>query len=167
MQNKTKSITIIIGTLVLGFILGGLVNGMLKHSRRGRLIDMRQKAGFIREFERIVSSDDQRQTSQIRNILDEFHQEFRFLSDGHFGKVQMLFDSLHNRLEPILTDEQKKRLNRHHQQMRVCPGSPNGQGCTPPPSKPLFFEQFDINKNGVITKEEFENFHNKQRKEKQ
>ncbi len=168
MQSKKKSISIIVSTLILGVILGGLASGIFMHHHRGRLMEMRHKSGFIREFERIVNPADEQQAAEIREILDEFHQEFRTLGDGHFEKIQALFDSLKNRLEPILTDEQRRRLDHRHKRMRFCKEKTNGKQCKPmPPHRAPIFEKFDTDSNGTITKEEFEDFHNqKQRKGK-
>ncbi|MBC8455986.1 hypothetical protein H8D59_01940 [bacterium] len=168
MQSKTKSIIIIVSALILGVILGVLTNGMFMHHQHERLIGMRHKAGFTREFEHVVNPADEQQSEKIRDILDDFHQEFRTLGDGHFEEIQMLFDSLKSRLEPTLSEEQIKRLNQHHEKMRFCK---KGKICKPPNQfmrhKQPIFEKFDADGDGAITKEEFEDFHNqKQRKER-
>jgi hypothetical protein len=100
MNLKVKSSLIIIFTLIIGMLLGGVVVAtfLKKDGMRDRIAAMRKPDGFSRRFERIIEPDSSQQEI-IREILGK-----------HFNRVKKTSHSLRMELEPILTKEQKERL---------------------------------------------------------
>lgn len=106
MNTRIKTSLIIAVTLLVGMVLGALISGIVgKYYFRKTAFRMRTPEGFITRFERIIQpNDDQRDA--IRKVLEKHHQKImRFRR-----KVPDHMDSLWKELEPILTKEQKTRL---------------------------------------------------------
>jgi len=108
-QNKTKAVIILIGTLLLGVILGSMGNRFIVQNRFERMARMRQQEGFVRMFEFMIDPSDA-QTDTVRTILRKHHQRFRDINMGHMENVRSVMDSMRKDLQPYLTDEQIARL---------------------------------------------------------
>ena len=137
MNIHVKTSLILIVTLLIGMILGALLGGALLRSRvKDRAARIRTPHGFANRMERIIQPDES-QREAVREILlrhadrfSQFHDQFAALAD-----------SLKKDLDPILTEEQKLRLERMiyaprrmHRPERGRRGMPPGEG--PPTGDP-------------------------------
>ncbi len=116
MKMHTKSVMVIAGTLVIGIILGALISGAimrdhLKRFPRGPFPDR-----FVNTLERVIRPDDANRDT-VRVVLDRYSERFDEIFRSQEEVVQPLIESLRVELDPILTTEQKDRLERHHQRM--------------------------------------------------
>lgn len=134
MKLQVKSALIIIGTLVIGMILGGLISGMIRHQMHGKTADGPRGDRFERMMNRIIQPDES-QAARLQIVMDRYAPKFADQHQRHSGEMQKLVDSLNVELEPILTEEQinrlqkwKKRFSRRFRGRSQRPG--------PPPSPP-------------------------------
>jgi hypothetical protein len=125
MNVKLKMTFVILATLILGIIIGAMLSRVLIQNRIRNIISKRNPAVFVPFFEDRIEPRP-RQSNEIREILrkyakriDEIHANFRV-------ELESSFESLRTELEPLLTPEQKKRLE------RGLPGRPPWQPGRPP-----------------------------------
>jgi uncharacterized protein YneF (UPF0154 family) len=111
MNTKVKIVLIIIVTLVIGIMLGAMLNRAFLRHRIHRAFADRKPMGMISFMERIIQpTPDQRE--QIREILEKHRKKSSDLREKFMMEMQADFESLEAELDPILTPEQKRRLRR-------------------------------------------------------
>ena len=74
MNARTKSILIIVATLLLGIVIGALGAGTLFNQRVETLQALREDDGFMFFLERVVEPVDEAQRQEIRVVLKEASQ---------------------------------------------------------------------------------------------
>lgn len=113
MNVQVKSSIIIIVTLIIGVLLGAMVSGPLLHSRMDRrLHGMRTAHGLADRFEDIVQPDES-QRDTVRAILAVHSRQVHEIMSRSHAELSEAMDSLQNELAPVLTEDQKDRLNSH------------------------------------------------------
>ena len=138
MNLQLKSTAIIIGTLLVGMILGGLMTGMYHHRIADRISDRPATARFGMMMNRIIQPDET-QAGQVKEVMDQYVSKFGDQRQKHGLEMKTLFDSLFSDLEPILTEEQFTRL-KHMSQKRFSGqfrgrGKRDGHPGPPPPGE--------------------------------
>jgi hypothetical protein len=117
-MQKFKPALIIIGTLLIGFVLGYFVSGTVTHHKIKSYMRVTEKEGFVNMiYDRIDPSDAQKE--QLYPILHKYSQKSNTCLERH----KMVIDSLRTELEPYLTPEQMKKLEK-------CIGC-KGETCSP------------------------------------
>ncbi|NQT96225.1 MAG: hypothetical protein HQ562_00650 [Candidatus Marinimicrobia bacterium] len=132
-KTKTKAGLILIGTLVLGIIIGVLGSRYLVEKRIGRMAGMRYQKGFIEVFIRLIDpAEDQEQA--VRAVLEKHHDRFLKIMEGRMVEIRTSMDSLKVELIPLLTEEQcrifeerfmNKRMGRWSKPPGFSPGKPD------------------------------------------
>lgn len=108
MNTQVKTILVIAITLVIGIVLGALIHGAVMENRiRDMAFRMRSDEGFMQRMEMIIQPDES-QREAMRKIL---RKHFQRMSD-YQEKFIVMMDSLRTELDSILTEEQRKRLER-------------------------------------------------------
>jgi predicted RNase H-like nuclease (RuvC/YqgF family) len=111
MNTKVKIALIIIVTLVIGIVLGAMLNRAFLRHRIHRAFADRNPAGMISFIEKdIRPTPDQRE--KIREVLEKHRKKSSDLREKFMMEMQAEFESLEAELDPILTSEQKNRLKR-------------------------------------------------------
>ncbi len=129
MNIKLKMTFIIVITLVLGIVIGAMVNRAISQNRIRDILSRREPARFANHFENIIEPD-AAQSKQIRNILSKHAKRISKIREKSREELQSSLKSMMEELDSILTPEQRKRLER-----RRFPGYPP---FPPPfPSLPL------------------------------
>lgn len=126
MSIQTKTILIIIATLIMGVVLGVLAGGPLMRYRFERFSKPRQperSKHFVALFEQFIQPD-KNQREAVDEILNRYSKRLEWLDNRHRTEMQVLFDSMQTELSPILTEEQKTQLTKR---LKWPPGPP------PPP----------------------------------
>jgi Spy/CpxP family protein refolding chaperone len=129
MNDKIKFSGIIIGTLLIGFVIGFLTNGRLVKSRIDRMQSFYTEKGANRAFMRVLDPTPE-QMEQIRPILQQHARQNKELLKHHRSEQQALFLELENELRPLLTDEQMEKLEelKHRWQERFTRPGGHGRG---------------------------------------
>lgn len=127
MNIKVKTALIIIITLVMGIIIGAMLNRALLQHRINRAFSWRLPDFMITNFENIIEPD-QEQSKLIREILNRHAKRMMEIRENHRKELQESFESLQKEMDLILTPEQKRRLLRSlpgpFQRFRGFPGKP-------------------------------------------
>ena len=138
MNTKVKIALIIIVTLVIGIVLGAMLNRAFLRHRIHRAFADRNPMGMVSFMEEnIRPTPDQRE--QIREILEKHRKKSSDLREKFMMEMQAEFESLEAELDPILTPEQQRRLKRRSfgawRNPRGFPDRP-GPRRKPPREKP-------------------------------
>jgi len=111
MNTKVKIALIIIVTLVIGIVLGAMLNRAFMRFRIQRAFADRNPLGMISFIEKdIRPTPDQRE--KIREVLEKHRKKSLDLREKFMMEMRAEFESLEAELDPILTPEQKNRLKR-------------------------------------------------------
>ncbi len=122
MTPRSKSILLIVATLVIGGLIGALVHARLSEARIERISAYRSDRGFIRFVERGIGPTDDRQQEEIRRIVSSAADRAADVSMRHREEMRAIMDSTRSALFHILTPEQMERLRQH------LAGRPRGRG---------------------------------------
>ena len=119
MKPGTKSVLILFATLLIGMVIGSLVTGALNNRRLDRLVEMRSGRGMAYFLEEVVRPESPEQREQIRAVLEAAGTRFAVEMEGSSDRMRQLADSVRAELEPLLTPEQRERLD---ERMRITRG---------------------------------------------
>jgi len=109
MNTKSKSIFIILLTLLIGLILGALVSALFIKYKVEKLLTYRTPEGLRVYLEEIIEPDNS-QCDSVNVILDELYQNHSDITVRTKTEFWSSFDSTFTRLEPHLKTEQTLRL---------------------------------------------------------
>lgn len=128
MKLEVKPSLIIIGTLLIGMVLGALTLATVVHHRMERLHALRTRGGMPQHLlaaigplsaqQGAVTMELERTAAQIDSTIQSSH---RFIA--------ATLDSMASRVDSLLTPEQRVRL--HRELDRRIPGGPEGPGGPP------------------------------------
>lgn len=109
MKNTLKYSLIIISLLIIGFVIGFLVNGRLTHNKMKKVRSVNTEQGFNHEFMRIIKPTPE-QTAELKPILKKFASRNHSIMADFRENQKLLFKDLRTEIDPLLTDEQIDRL---------------------------------------------------------
>ena len=109
MIDKKKYIITIITVLIIGFVLGFLINGRLTRAKINRMQNFFTEQGFNGALVRIIQPTPE-QMKQIKPILRKYaRKNRRRIINMHQAQMNS-FDSLEMEIKPFLTEKQIKRF---------------------------------------------------------
>jgi Spy/CpxP family protein refolding chaperone len=109
MKNKTKTFFILLGTLVIGIIIGVIFSGIVRQQKIYQIREMHEHERFIKGMEKIIQPSEE-QREKIDKILKKRSQKIMEIRKKYQEEVATIFDSLHQDMAEVLTDQQKERL---------------------------------------------------------
>lgn len=109
MNIKVKTALILIGTLVIGIVLGAMLNRTLMHMRIKGFLAMRTHKGFVERIEEIIQPSAAQQ-KEVAAILDKYALQFDALHEEFKGRMTSLLGSFKTDLTPVLTPGQMKTM---------------------------------------------------------
>jgi len=111
MNIKAKiSISIII-TLLMGIVIGAMLNRALVQRRIAKAFALSNPKTFSLWYENRLDLD-REQSRQIKAILDKHAKEIWDIREAFMQEMQTASQSLHSELDPLLTPRQKRQLER-------------------------------------------------------
>ncbi|MGQ9604127.1 MAG: hypothetical protein ACUVUU_07920 [bacterium] len=112
MNLQLKSALIIIVTMIIGILIGTFIVAPLAARRYLAMMEtLRHRAGLAYGIERMILPD-RSQKEYVKPVIRKYSERFEMLFQKHRKDVQALVDSLEAELNPLLTEEQKQRLER-------------------------------------------------------
>lgn len=142
MTPRVKSLLLLLATLLIGIVLGGIINARMAEERMERIASMRSSRGLLRYMERMIEPQDAQQRAAVRAILEHAAERMTDVSEQRRREIQAIVDSARAELEQVLTAEQmrqfEERIERMEQrrqefrQRRERRGPPPGRGPGPP-----------------------------------
>lgn len=108
MNIHLKTAAILLATLIIGMVCGALILGAFARDRLQPPPQVTRER-FVERWVRMVRPDPA-QLQRIREVVGEHEPGFRENYMRHRQEMQVLVDSLHRDLEPILTEDQLQRI---------------------------------------------------------
>jgi hypothetical protein len=140
MKIETKTYFVIAITLVIGMILGSLITAGVVHRRARRFMSLGHPDHLAARIESIIEpTETQRDT--VHQILMKHSRQFLEVRDRFESQLLTLRDSLKKDLDPVLTEEQRERLERqpkpprHYREGEPGPWRDRELGPPPPPGE--------------------------------
>ena len=127
---KTKSILIIIATLIIGFTIGFLTNGQLTRYKFNRFVKQGSYDAFKFRMMDVVMPDID-QAKDIEPILDKYAQNASETLEESKENMKKLHKELLEELKPYLNKEQLQRLDRAHNRYKKVWERRRGKGHKP------------------------------------
>lgn len=112
MKTSTKSTFVIIGTLIIGIILGILGGGIL-HQKRFEQVERMRRMAPEKRFEKTINEiikPDEKQRNRIRELLKKQADKIAQLDEEYQSKILSIFDSTRQQINSSLNEEQIIRL---------------------------------------------------------
>ena len=104
-MKKLKPVLVIVGTLLIGFVLGFFVSGYITQHKIKTYMQCANKDGFTNMiYERINASQ------ELKQKIDPILQKYSEKSTECLNRHKAIIDSLHIELEPYLSSEQNQKL---------------------------------------------------------
>lgn len=111
MNIKLKMTFVIIATFILGIIIGAMLNRALVQKRIRNILSKRTPDVFVPFIEERIGADPV-QSKEIRKVLNKHAKRIEDIRANFSVELQSAFESLRAEMDPLLTPEQKKRLER-------------------------------------------------------
>ena len=113
MKARSKGAAILLATLVLGMVLGGLLHGYVQRERFRDALRLARPPELVADIERAVQPRDDAQGEAIRQILRETMQRLQQQRLADHKQLRSTIDSMEAALLPLLDEAQQDRLQRH------------------------------------------------------
>lgn len=113
MNLQVKPSLIILGTLLIGIILGVLLSGALIRERHHRIEAMLGPPRFAERIIKVVKPRDVEKRKAIAAIVEKTSLRIRDLTRETRTGMHAVVDSMFSELKPLLNEEQSKRLEKH------------------------------------------------------
>jgi hypothetical protein len=118
MTPRTKSLLLLLAALLVGGLLGALVQARLAEQRIERIAAHRSERGFMRFVERGIEPVDAEQQAAVRAILRDASSRVAHRTMRHRADMRAIMDSTRGELATILSAEQLQRLDAHLERHR-------------------------------------------------
>jgi hypothetical protein len=110
MNIRMKSAVYIVFTFLVGVAVGILLNRALLQKKINDMLVMRASGRIVPRLEEIVKPENPEQWTSIRKILDKHEGQMAGIHLRFREEIEAAFKSLKADLDPLLTAEQKSRL---------------------------------------------------------
>lgn len=122
MKPRVQSTILLLVTLVIGILLGALLQSSLRSKRMSHMRFLHGEEQFIAELEKAIDPVSDQQAAKINAILVEMSPGIMGTIQQHREAVRSQFTMLESRLQPVLDEEQQERLKRRlHPPRRKSP----------------------------------------------
>jgi hypothetical protein len=110
MKPRLRSIVLLLLTLVIGIVIGGLTSGLLHQKRDKRFHFMRSEESFVRTLTEVIAPTDEAQAAAVEATLhDATEGIFRPVREG-FRESRQAIERLQDDLATILGEDQHARV---------------------------------------------------------
>lgn len=116
-NTRTKTFLILVGTLVLGMVLGALLTGLVVRHRLGHLDHLRTPTGFTQEMMQSIEPTGPEQKKALREAVSSHARRMKTIREHYRKKLHTEVDSMHRAAEGLLTPQQERRLREKMKQL--------------------------------------------------
>jgi len=128
MSTKAMSALILLGTLVLGGVLGMFASGALARHRRESLERLRGPGGFVEHMERVLEPRDETQRAALRPFLEAADLRNREIIRQAEEEMRVALRTMNERVDSLLDADQRARLGDVVERFRPL-SPPPGRGA--------------------------------------
>jgi len=115
---RTKSVLLLVVTLLLGIVLGGVLTGWWVQNRADRVRALRTPSGFVERVVERVEPTSAAQRDSVEVIARRAARQLERLRRSHRQQTMTVLDSMRVELRTVLSEEQintlDRRLERRH-----------------------------------------------------
>jgi hypothetical protein len=122
MSAKWKIVIHLVVVLIIGIVIGALLNRAIVQKRIKDMVTMRNVGLRVPRPERVLEPADAEQEAKIQAVLDKHAQRLSEIHQRFNSEIDAAFKSLKDEIDPILTPEQKKAFE------KMIPGPPPSFG---------------------------------------
>ena len=115
-----KAIILGVVIIIIGILLGAIIVNFFVDNRMGdprHNVGKHFKGNFKKRVIRVIDPDEE-QLQEIEPIIDKYTERTSELTEKYYEDFSATMDSMHNELEPILTEDQKERLLKRREKMK-------------------------------------------------
>jgi len=129
MKTRTKSAFVLLGTLVIGLILGVLMQTAIQNERNERMRSLRNRGALADVILHVVKPHDTAQADAIRAIVGSTEESHANIAREYWEARSNLFDAMHEELvNNVLDRDQARALGAWRERNRRSAHSGNQQG---------------------------------------
>ncbi len=110
MSAKWKISLYLVVTLIIGIVIGAMLNRALVQKRIKSIFKTEIGSSLVRDAERVLAPMSPEQQILIREIVDKHAQQLSEIHERFGNEIQAAFKSLREEINPLLTAEQKRQL---------------------------------------------------------
>lgn len=136
MTTRTKSTLLLSVTLVIGMVLGAVINAYVAKRRFEHVGYLRSERGLARHLENAIEPRDEAQRTAIRAILEKSAARICSHMDSSAAEGRVIMNETKAELAKVLTLDQMERLekvSRPPDRARMRGRMPGGPGGGPGP----------------------------------
>lgn len=104
-MKKLRPVIVILGTLLIGFIIGFVVSGYIHDHQLKNFMQCAGKDGLVKMIYQKTNA-----TEEQRQLLDPILQKYSEKSSECLEKHKIVIDSMRKEIEEHLTPEQRRKL---------------------------------------------------------
>lgn len=108
---KTKSILALIGSLLLGLIIGFIISTQITQSRINNMLRLGMEEGFRNRMVEVINPTED-QKAKLDPIIDKYAQQNAQLTSEMRIEMGNQMRSFYKEIAPIINEDQKDRLKR-------------------------------------------------------
>ena len=113
MSSGTRSAAILIVTLVIGMVLGALGFSAYQRHRFRDALSLARPAHFTAGIRRAIPPIEETRRAEIAAVLRRIDERMRANRIARNRERRAQLDSVKSALEPLLTEDQRRRLRRY------------------------------------------------------
>ena len=114
---RTRTVLVLIGTLILGMVVGALLTGLIVRERIHHLRQLRTPAGFTQEMMQAIEPTGPAQREALRKALESHVHRMRAIRERYRKELHAEVDSMHAAAEDLLTPKQQERMREKMRQL--------------------------------------------------
>ena len=112
MNVKTKSAFVLLGILILGLVLGVMLQTTIHNKQMEQTRSLRDRGALSEVIENVVEPHDERQARAVREIVTHYEEVLHELMHESRRSRSAVFDSMHQRLvNDVLSADQVQALD--------------------------------------------------------
>jgi len=135
-QIDIKAAVMLLVTLLLGVALGAVGAGALSHQRIEQVKQLRRPPGFVAHFEQVIEPRDSAQRARIDSLLTFTAARNDTILLEANTQLRRALDSMRAHLNPLLSAEQRARLDKAASLAPPLRAGGQGRGDRPPGDGP-------------------------------
>lgn len=112
MSAKSKSIFVLVGILVLGLVLGVMLQTTIHNKQMERTRSLRDRGALSEMIADVVKPESDAQSQAVKEVVTRWEESLDEMMHDAFRMRSALFDSMHQELaQDVLTPEQVDALD--------------------------------------------------------
>lgn len=128
MSARFKSTLILLATLLLGMLIGALLNARFADQRIERLSSLRTSEGFVQYVDRSIDYEDEAQRAAVLDVLERSSARMSAHMQSSRQRTFELIDTTRQELAEVLNERQLEQLDQRLRQRRPAMDRPRGRG---------------------------------------